>query len=194
VGIIGLGAGVLASYGRKGDELTFYEISPLRCRHSERRVHVPARTAPQKFSGAGRRPPEPRDAAAPQAFDILGIDAFAGDSIPMHLVTREAMALYVRHPGANGVIVFQATNRYIDLMPVVKRLANEFSMNAVLVSDVPGFKTGREYWLSGPIRFLSRAISSYCALGSLGYVATPIEDRPICRHFTDCPPQHVSGA
>jgi len=55
----------------------------------------------------------------PRRYDVLGIDAFAGDSIPMHLVTREAMALYERHLAPDGVIVFQATNRYIDLLPVV---------------------------------------------------------------------------
>ena len=59
---------------------------------------------------------------------MLGIDAFSGDSIPMHLVTREAMALYLKHLKPDGVIVFQATNRYIDLLPVVKRLAAEFGL------------------------------------------------------------------
>ncbi len=123
--------------------------------------------------------------SAPQAYDILGIDAFAGDSIPMHLVTREAMALYVRHLAPGGVIVFQATNRYIDLMPVVKRLANEFEMEAVLVSDVPGFKTGPEYWLSPTDQILVSRDKALLRTGSLRYVATPIEDRAGLPTFTD---------
>jgi hypothetical protein len=184
VGIIGLGAGVLASYGRKGDEFTFYEISPrvvdmandefTFLRHSAAKIQV--------VLGDGRLSLE---RAAPQAYDILGIDAFAGDSIPMHLVTREAMALYVRHLAPNGVIVFQATNRYIDLMPVVKRLANEFEMEAVLVSDVPGFKTGPEYWLSPTDQILVSRDKALLRTGSLRYVATPIDDRTDLPTFTD---------
>ena len=184
VGIIGLGAGVVASYGRKGDEFTFYEISPrvvdlandefTFLRHSAAKINV--------VLGDGRLSLE---RSSPQAYDILGIDAFAGDSIPMHLVTREAMALYVRHLAPDGVIVFQATNRYIDLMPVVKRLANEFEMEAVLVSDVPGFKTGPEYWLSPTDQILVSRDRALLRAGSLRYVATPIEDRAGLPTFTD---------
>ena len=184
VGIIGLGAGVLASYGRAGDDFTFYEISPrvvdlandefTFLRHSAARIRV--------VLGDGRLSLE---RSAPQAYDILGIDAFAGDSIPMHLVTREAMAVYVRHLAPGGVIVFQATNRYIDLMPVVKRLANEFEMEAVLVSDVPGFKTGAEYWLSPTDQILVSRDTALLRTGSLRYVATPIEDRASLPTFTD---------
>jgi spermidine synthase len=184
VGIIGLGAGVLASYGRKGDEFTFYEISPrvvdlandefTFLRHSAAKIKV--------VLGDGRLSLE---RSSPQAYDVLGIDAFAGDSIPMHLVTREAMALYVRHLAPDGVIVFQATNRYIDLMPVVKRLANEFEMEAVLVSDVPSFKTGPEYWLSPTDQILVSRDRALLRAGSLRYVATPIEDRAGLPTFTD---------
>jgi spermidine synthase len=184
VGIIGLGAGVLASYGRKGDEFTFYEISPrvvdlandefTFLRHSAAKINV--------VLGDGRLSLE---RSSPQAYDILGIDAFAGDSIPMHLVTREAMALYVRHLAPGGVIVFQATNRYIDLMPVVKRLANEFEMEALLVSDVPSFKTGPEYWLSPTDQILVSRDRALLRAGSLRYVATPIEDRAGLPTFTD---------
>ena len=76
-----------------------------------------------------------------RGYDVLGIDAFSGDSIPMHLVTREAMALYVKHLKPDGVIVFQATNRFIDLLPVVKRLAAEFVLGELNVSRS---RTGRE--------------------------------------------------
>ncbi len=184
VGIIGLGAGVLASYGRAGDEFTFYEISPrvvdiasdefTFLRYSAAKIQV--------VLGDGRLSLE---RAAPQAYDLLGIDAFAGDSIPMHLVTREAMALYVRHLAADGIIVFQATNRYIDLMPVVKRLASEFGMEAVLVSDVPGFKSGPEYWLSPTDQILVSRDKTLLQAGSLRYVAMPIEDRANLPTFTD---------
>ena len=92
---------------------------------------------------------------------MLGIDAFAGDSIPMHLITREAMARTSSHLAPEGVIVFQATNRYIDLMPIVKRLASEVGMQAVLVSDVP-FRTGPDYWLSPTDQFSSLVTRRCC--------------------------------
>ena len=63
----------------------------------------------------------------------------------------------LKAPGVKWCLVFQATNRYIDLMPVVKRLASEFGMQAVLVSDVPTLKTGPEYWLSPTDQILVRA-------------------------------------
>ena len=184
VGIIGLGAGVLASYGREGDEFTFYEISPRVVDMANDEFTFLSHSAAkiQVVLGDGRLSLE---RAAPQAYDILGIDAFAGDSIPMHLVTREAMALYMRHLAPDGVIVFQATNRYIDLMPVVKRLANEFGMEAVLVSDVPGFKTGPEYWLSPTDQILVSRDKKLLRTGGLGYVATRIEDRTDLPTFTD---------
>ena len=84
----------------------------------------------------------------PRGFDVLGIDAFSGDSVPMHLITREAMALYVRHLAPDGVIVFQATNRYVDLAPVIQRLAAEQGMQARLVSDWPDSQEGIGYWMS----------------------------------------------
>ena len=84
----------------------------------------------------------------PRGYDVLGIDAFSGDSIPMHLVTREAMALYVKHLKPDGVIVFQATNRFIDLLPVVKRLAAEFGMRGGQHLRQPRSDEGPEYWYS----------------------------------------------
>ena len=66
----------------------------------------------------------------------------------MHLVTREAMAIYLKHIKPDGVIVFQATNRFIDLLPVVKRLASEFGLEAVNVADEPEAGEGAEYWYS----------------------------------------------
>ena len=87
---------------------------------------------------------------APQRYDLLAIDAFAGDSIPMHLLTREAMAVYVKHLAPDGVIVFQATNRFVGIAPVVERLAAAFGMTALMVTDEPenGFSTGANFWLS----------------------------------------------
>jgi SAM-dependent methyltransferase len=185
VGILGLGAGVVASYGRAGDHFTFYEISPrvadIAASEFTFLRDTPAKT--EVVMGDGRLSLERE---APRRYDVLGIDAFSGDSIPMHLVTREAMAQYVRHLAPDGVIVFQATNRYIDLMPVVKRLANEVGMEAVLVSDVPsGSDIGPDFWLSATDQILVTRNRALLQADSLRYVATPIADRPDLATFTD---------
>ena len=151
VGVIGLGAGVVAAYGRAGDAMVFYEISP-KVIEIERREFTFLRDSPAAIEvvvGDGRLSLERElKRAGPRGYDVLGIDAFSGDSIPMHLVTREAMALYARHLAPDGVIIFQATNRYIDLLPVIKRLAAEQGMEAVLVSDWPESNDGVGYWMS----------------------------------------------
>ena len=184
VGIIGLGAGVVASYGRAGDVFVFYEISPRVVGVASREFSflrdTPARTS--VVLGDGRLSLERE---APRRYDVLGIDAFAGDSIPMHLVTREAMALYVRHLADDGVIVFQATNRYIDLLPVVKRLASEFGMEAVIVSDAPDFRSGPEYWLSSTEQIIVTRDRGLLAHAALADVAKPIADRSDLKTFTD---------
>jgi spermidine synthase len=125
---------------RPGDSLLFYEIIPRVVDIARREFtflsDTPAKT--DLVMGDGRLSLEREPA---RGYDVLGIDAFSGDSIPMHLVTREAMALYVKHLKPDGVIVFQATNRFIDLLPVVKRLAAEFVLGELNVSRS---RTGRE--------------------------------------------------
>ena len=116
---------------------------------------------------------------------MLGIDAFSGDSIPMHLVTREAMAIYVRHFKPDGVIVFQATNRFIDLMPVVKRLAMEVGMEAVLVSDLPESAVGMSYWYSSTDQVLVTRNKALLEYPKLKDVTEQIPDRKDLPTFTD---------
>src|SRR5512139_2402031 len=180
IGVIGLGAGVVAAYGRAGDTLTFYEISQ-KVIDIERREFTFLSDSPATVDivvGDGRLSLEKElKSPGPRRFDVLGIDAFAGDSIPMHLITREAMALYVRHMAPDGVLVFQATNRYVDLAPVIKRLAAEQGMEAVLVSDQPGQSSGAEYWLSSTDQILVTRDRNLLAHPALRDIAMPIADR-----------------
>jgi spermidine synthase len=183
VGIIGLGAGVIAAYGRAGDDMTFYEISPTVV-EIEKREFTFLRDTPAKtrvILGDGRLSLEREK---PNGYQVLGVDAFSGDSIPMHLITREAMALYVSHLAPDGVIVFQATNRYVNLMPVIKRLASEFGMEAVLVSDSPSDSTGAGYWLSSTDQVLVTRNKTLLAHETLKE-AEAIEDRASLPTFTD---------
>jgi spermidine synthase len=183
VGVIGLGAGVIGGWMKPGDTLTFYEISPkvVEVARSEFTFLADTHALSEVVMGDGRLSLEREP---PRGYDVMGIDAFSGDSIPMHLITREAMALYVKHLAPDGVIVFQATNRFIDLLPVVKRLAGEFGMEAVNVSDSPESGQGLEYWYSATDQVI--VTKNKTLLASRRFEdAEPIEDRADLPTFTD---------
>ncbi len=184
VGVIGLGAGVIGAWMMPGDTLTFYEISPRVVDIAKREFTFLADTAARTelVMGDGRLSLE---SEPPRGYDLLGIDAFSGDSIPMHLVTREAMAIYVKHIKPDGVIVFQATNRFVDLLPVVKRLAAEFGLEAVNVADSPNAEDGIEYWYSSTDQVIVTRNRKILESGSIAEASEPIEDRPDLPVFTD---------
>jgi hypothetical protein len=129
IGVVGLGAGTLAAYGRSGDTIEFYEINPLDedvarevftyLRDSKGAIKIV--TGDARVSLAYQRP---------QSFDVLVVDAFSGDAIPVHLLTAEAMTLYRSHLAAGGVIAFHVSNQYLDLAPVIGRLAEANGMEA----------------------------------------------------------------
>jgi SAM-dependent methyltransferase len=136
VGVIGLGAGVLAAYGREGDTYRFYEINPLAVEIARRDFYF-LRDCPAQVDvgvGDGRlqleREPD-------EKFDVLAVDAFSGDAIPMHLLTKEAFALYFRHLRPGGVLALHLTNQYLDLVPVAALSARALGKEARLV-DNPG--------------------------------------------------------
>ena len=184
VGVIGLGAGVIGGWMRPGDSLVFYEISPRVVDIARREFTYLSDTAARAelvmCDGRLSLEREP-----PRGYDVLGIDAFSGDSIPMHLITREAMAIYVKHIKPDGVIVFQATNRFIDLLPVVKRLASEFGMEAVNVSDSPESEEGPEYWYSSTDQIIVTRNKRLLEYPLIADVADVIEDRADLPTFTD---------
>ena len=184
VGVIGLGAGVLAGWMEPGDRLTFYEISPRVVEIARREFTFLADTAARTeiVMGDGRLSLEREP---PRGYDVLGIDAFSGDSIPMHLVTREAMAIYLKHLKPDGVIVFQATNRFIDLLPVIQRLAAEFGLEAVNVADSPVAESGPEYWYSATDQVIVTRNRRLLDWPHVAAVADEIEPRPDLPLFTD---------
>jgi len=141
VGVIGLGAGTLAAYGKPGDQVTFYEINPgvqpiarslfTYIRDSGAQVRI--------LEGDARITLENQP---PQNYDVLVVDAFSGDAIPLHLLTREAIALYHRHLAPGGVLAFHVSNQYLDLAPEVALLAASQDMQAVLVQSLPNEQRG----------------------------------------------------
>jgi spermidine synthase len=117
--------GTLAAYGRSGDSFRFYEINPAVIQIASRYFHFldgsPAKT--EVIAGDGRLALEKEPGGT---FDVLVLDAFSDDSIPVHLMTKEAFGIYFRLLRDGGVLAIHLTNRYIDLDPVVDALAVAF--------------------------------------------------------------------
>jgi spermidine synthase len=142
VGIIGLGAGTLAAYGREGDRYQFYEIDPdvIRIARDEGYFSylVDSRAAIRIVTGDARLSLKRQlREGGPQNFDLFIVDAFSSDSIPVHLITLEAMELYVQHLKSNGVLVLHISNRNLGLSPLIFRLAAELGMRAVRIANAP---------------------------------------------------------
>ncbi len=138
IGLIGLGAGGLAAYGRPGDEMTFYEIDPAVVAIA-RDPHLFTYLADTKADvkvvvGDGRLSLE---RAGPGADDLLVVDAFASDSIPVHLLTREAIAGYVEHLAPGGLVAFNVSNRYVALEPVLAAAARDLGLAGLARPDDP---------------------------------------------------------
>ena len=141
VGIVGLGAGTLATYGRHGDEMRMYEIDDqvldLARQEFSYLADSPATIVPVLGDGRLMLEGEPV-----QNFDLLAIDAFSGDSIPAHLLTLEAMQAYLRHMKSDGLLAVHITNRYLDLRPVVAAAAEELGLSALIFDLDPGAGDG----------------------------------------------------
>ena len=134
VAVIGLGAGVTASYCRAGDVFRFYEINPLALSIASTWFTFlgDCKADHQVLLGDARLTLE---AQPSQQYDVMAIDAFSSDAIPVHLLTREAFALYFRHLKPTGVLAVHVSNRYLDLVPVVSRNARDLGRTAVDVDD-----------------------------------------------------------
>jgi hypothetical protein len=134
VGVIGLGAGTLAAYGKAGDYFRFYEINPQVVGIAKGWFTF-LKQSPAKSEiilGDARLSLE---SEAPQQFDVLLVDAFSGDAIPVHLLTKEAIALYFRHLKPDGILAVHTSNTYLDLAPVVKLLAEDADYPSRLISS-----------------------------------------------------------
>ena len=134
VGVIGLGVGTLAAYAERGDTLRFYEINPLVVEIARNWFTYlkQSKAAPEIILGDARLSLE---SEPPQQFDVLMIDAFSGDAIPVHLLTKEAFALYFRHLKPNGILAVHTSNTYLNLAPVVKLLAEDAQYSARLIAS-----------------------------------------------------------
>ena len=141
IGVIGLGVGTIAAYGKPGDTIKFYEINPAvmpiaqnlftYLRDSQAQIGVVEGDARTSLARE-----------APQKFDVLVIDAFTGDAIPLHLLTAQAVALYKRHLTPGGILAFHISNQHVDLEPEIALLARAAGMNAMRVTNPPNDAKG----------------------------------------------------
>ncbi|MFT5466528.1 MAG: hypothetical protein ACI8UO_001628, partial [Verrucomicrobiales bacterium] len=140
IGVVGLGVGTIAAFAGENDNVRFYEINPQveelsrtsffyrkQCKGTEQVVLGDARITMERELAAGQN----------QQFDVLFIDAFTGDSIPIHLLTLESFKLYFEHLKPDGVLAVHITNRHLDLSDPVRILARELEREATLVSYAP---------------------------------------------------------
>ena len=134
VGIIGLGAGVLSTYGRKGDCFRIYEINPLveHIAQTQFTFYGHSEADKQILMGDARLILERQE---PQSYDLIAVDAFSSDAIPVHLLTREAAELYFRHLKPNGILALHISNRYLDLEPVCLGDAQALGKQARVIDD-----------------------------------------------------------
>jgi SAM-dependent methyltransferase len=152
VAVIGLGTGTIAAWGRPGDTFRFYEINPAVVqvanawfsflKNSEARVEVvtgDARVQLENELSQGHS----RD------FDVIAVDAFSGDAIPLHLLTAESGDIYKRHLAPGGCLLFHISNRALDLEPVTRGLAAHLGWPAFLFASGPQERTGEtsSHWV-----------------------------------------------
>jgi hypothetical protein len=134
--IVGLGAGAMACYRQPGESLTYYEIDPTvkRIASDQRYFTFLSQCAPAAGIVLGDARLKLRN-AADGSYDLLDLDAFSGDSIPMHLLTREALALYQRKLAPGGILAFQISNIYLQLGPTLGALARDAGLVCLIRDD-----------------------------------------------------------
>ncbi len=181
IGVVGLGTGTLLTYGRSGDRMRVYEINDqvLELARREFSFIADTRASVTPVLGDARLMLE---AEPPQAFDVLVMDAFSGDSIPTHLVTLQAIEAYLRHLKPDGVLALHISNRYLDLKPVVAAAAQHFGKTAL---DYDINERADDPLCFGSTWVLLMSPQRAAALGPALAEGKPLEPRPGFRAWTD---------
>jgi spermidine synthase len=177
---IGLGTGTLATYGEPGDVFRFYEIDP-RVEVIAKNVFTYLRESRAKIEIAHGDARLSMEAEPPENYDVIAVDAFSGDAIPVHLLTAEALKLYQRHLAPGGIIAFHISNTYLRLAPVVQAQADHAGLHAVLVTTEDNDDTGAfsSDWV------LVTANEKFLALPEIADASAKIELKPGLRLWTD---------
>lgn len=135
-GVIGLGVGTIAAYGREGDSVDFFEIDPkIEKLAKEYFTYLSKSKAKVNILMGDARATFQQKLPANKKYDLIVVDAFNGDAIPLHLVTIEAMKDYLAHLQSEGVLLFHVSNKYIDLSPPIAATARQLGMQALFMDD-----------------------------------------------------------
>jgi hypothetical protein len=180
VGAVGLGVGTIAAYGQPGDSITFYEIDPLVERLARARFTYLRESRAQVgvILGDARLSMERQ---TPQGYDVLILDAFSGDAVPVHLLTAQAMDLYRRQMKPGGVLAVHISSQYVDLAPVLAADARQAGMTAFDVHSATNEAVGefQADWVllcGDPVFFAQPEIAA---------AVRPLIARPGLRVWTD---------
>lgn len=148
VATVGLGTGTIAAYAQEGDRYCFYEINPdvLDIAQHYFTFLSDAPAMPRLVLGDARLSMEQE---MPQDYDVIALDAFSGDAIPTHLLTVEAVAVYLKHLKPSGVLAVHTSNRHLDLVPIVALLGAHYGLDVVVVEaeDEEGVADSGSEWL-----------------------------------------------
>jgi SAM-dependent methyltransferase len=180
VGVIGLGTGTIAAYGRPGDTFRFYDINPLviDIARSQFRFVPESKAKVDIVLGDARLSLEREP---PQNYDILAVDAFSSDAIPVHLLTREAFALYFRHLQPGGVLAVHVSNTHLDLAPVVGLAADSLGKRAAVIDT----SDDDDNAVFGATWVLVSARESLFQYPFIRHAATPVSHIAGLRMWTD---------
>jgi SAM-dependent methyltransferase len=182
IGVLGLGAGVTATLARAGDTLHYYEINPLvvRIAQSEFGFWNACPAEKRLFLGDGRLVLE---SLPDEHLDLLAMDAFSGDAVPVHLLAAEAYRTYLRHLNPGGMLAINITNRYLDLAPVIAEGAAQNGFTAIVVDDDGADET---YYSASTWALLSRSPALFEHVNfSEKWAVTKLNRKPGFRAWTD---------
>lgn len=148
LGVVGLGVGTLAAYARPGDTIRFYEINPA-VQPIAQSLFTYLRQSPAAITFATADARASLASEPSHHFDVLAIDAFSGDAIPLHLLTTQAMQVYLRQLSPAGVLAFHVSNQYVDLEPELAALAQASGLAARTITSEGNAATGelRATWV-----------------------------------------------
>lgn len=180
IGVIGLGTGTVAAYGHQGDQIRFYEINP-QVEPIARNLFTYLRDSPAAISVVPGDARTSLASEAPQNFDVLAVDAFSGDAIPLHLLTTQALQLYLHHMAPRGILAFHVSNQYLDLAPELALLAQSANLTArnVITGSNQARGEFRAEWV------LMTKDSSFFDREEIATLADPIYIKPHLRLWTD---------
>lgn len=180
IGVVGLGAGTIAAYGRHSDRMRFYELNPS-VEPIAQHFFTYLRNSPAQISFVAGDARASLAKEAPQHFDVLAVDAFSGDAIPLHLLTQEALQIYKRHLAPGGILAFHISNRHVDLEPAIQLLAQSAGMLARTVQSYQNDQRGE----SNATWVLVTDNAAFLALPAVADYSREPEQRTGLRIWTD---------